>query len=145
LPWNSEGGAVVSPEEETSEDDDPFLTIAEELKGQQGAVFLKSDGFVFHAAAADQNVVSGKDTSFEEDDIDREISIAGIEYQIASVDTVEQKLTLDRDLEESIVGDTAYAIGPKAVGVPWRVRIPTSLVLLRDTADLISVPNNPPQ
>lgn len=143
FPWGVEDGSVVSPDEAADDSDDPFPTIADEIKGQQGAVYLKSEGVVFQDSADDDDVITGSSTNFVDDDTNREINILGIEYMIIAVDVDNQKLRLHRNLEQSMQEAVAYAIGPEAVGVPWRVPIPTSLVLLRSANDIVVDGDNP--
>lgn len=135
IPWDSnDGSTVISSENE--EDVDPFLSIAEEMKAQQGAVYLKSEGTVFHSDGDEAAILTGKDTSFDKDDENREINIAGKIYLIKSVDKEQQKITLNEDIAQSIEGNVQYGIGAKAIGVPWTVTIPTSLVILQEGNEL---------
>lgn len=144
------------------EEVDPFLSITEEMKAKQGAVYFKSDGTVSHVDGDLESVLTGNmvedvdesgevvfiegvpvlinGTNFVEDDVDREINIGGKIYMIILVDKEQQKITLDEDIAQSIQGNVQYGIGPKAIGVPWVVTIPTSLVMLHDGDELPEIP-----
>ena len=127
LPWNADDGTptVVGSE--------PFISIADEMKAQSGAVDVKSGGRVSVSQGSRQ--VTGTGTDFNEDDADREITLGGAVYMIASVQDSDE-LTLESDYLGADLVSAVYSIGAKAVGVPWTVRIPTSLVMLQATADL---------
>jgi hypothetical protein len=127
LPWNADDGTptVVGSE--------PFISIADEMKAQSGAVDVKSGGRVSVSPGSRQ--VTGTGTDFTEDDADREITLGGAVYMIASVEDTDA-LTLESDYLGAALASAVYSIGAKAVGVPWTVRIPTSLVMLQATADL---------
>lgn len=132
LPWDNMNGAVVSPIDNEDDNNDPFLSISEEMKAQDGAIYSKSGGTVSHQVNDSNNIVTGQSTNFEEDDFNREINLAGEIYHIKAVDVTQQKLTLDKSLVQPLVGEVEYAIGAKAIGAPWRVTIPTSLVILQE-------------
>jgi len=144
LPWDSNEGTTVieclDTDNEEEEAVDPFLTITEEIKARQGAVYFKSEGTVSHVAADPNALLTGDGTDFTEDDVNREINIAAEIYLIKSVDIVQQKITLNEDIAQSIEGNVQYGIGAKAIGVPWVVTIPTSLVILGDGSDLPEIP-----
>ena len=163
IPWDSSEGGTAVENENGEEASDIFLSIAEEMKAQQGAVYFKSEGTVSHVAGDPESVLTGNlvedvddqgetvldengevvlinGTNFVEDDVNREINIEGKIYMIISVDEEQQKITLDEDIAESILGNVLYGIGPKAVGVPWVVTIPTSLVMLHDGDKLPEIP-----
>ncbi len=127
LPWSSD------PEEGVITDDDLFLSIAEEMKSQQGAVHTKSGGTV--SVQQSSSTVNGTQTAFEADDVGREITIAGEVHRVAAVDS-ETKLQLSEPFQGPTQDGIGYVIGAKAVGEPWTVRVPTSLVLLQADAAL---------
>ncbi len=166
LPWDSNEGATVIEcldlDNEEEEAVDPFLTITEEMKAQQGAVYFKSKGTVSHVAGDPDAVLTGdlvedidesgevildngvpvlvSSTDFAKDDVNREINIAGKIYMITSVDVDQQKITLDEDVADPNLSKAQYGISAKAIGVPWMVTIPTSLVILGDGSDLPAIP-----
>ena len=163
IPWDSSEGGTTVENENGEEESDIFLSIAEEMKAQQGAVYFKSNGTVSHVASDPESVLTGNlvedvnengevvldengepelinGTNFVEDDVNREINIAGKIYMIISVNVEQQKITLDEDIAQSITGNVQYAIGAKAIGVPWVVTVPTSLVMLHDGNQLPEIP-----
>jgi hypothetical protein len=164
FPWDSGEGGIAVENEDGEEERDIFLSIAEELKAQQGAVYFKSDGTVFHANEDLESVLTGdlieevnddgdvvlnddgepvliNGTNFLEDDINREINIGGKIYMIIAVNEEQQKITLDENI--SIQESVQYGIGAKAIGVPWVVTVPTSLVMLHDGNKLPEIPEAP--
>lgn len=161
LPWDSNEGVTLVEcldLDSDQEEIDPFLTITEEMKAQQGAVYFKSNGTVSHLANDPSNMLTGdmvedrddngevlmengnpvliNGTDFSLDDINREINIGGKIYMINTVDVPNQKITLNEALYEPDINNAPYGIGAKAIGVPWVVTIPTSLVILGDGSDL---------
>lgn len=132
------------------------------MKAQQGAVYFKSKGTVSHVAGDPDAVLTGdlvedidesgevildngvpvlvSSTDFAKDDVNREINIAGKIYMITSVDVDQQKITLDEDVADPNLSKAQYGISAKAIGVPWMVTIPTSLVILGDGSDLPAIP-----
>ncbi len=127
LPWTAESDAPTVAARE------PFISIADEMKAQSGAIDVKSGGRVTVATGVRQ--VTGTGTDFTDDDVDREITLGGDVYMIASVEN-SGALTLRTDYAGVSLQDAVYSIGAKAVGVPWTVRIPTLLVKLQAGADL---------
>lgn len=127
LPWKSDDGdATITP-------DEPFLSIAEEMKSQQGAIHTKSGGVI----SVDQgsSSVTGAGTDFDDDDVNREITIRGEVYRIKSVASA-TALTLTTEYRGADVVEVGYVIGAKAVGEPWTLRIPTDLVMLQEDRTL---------
>jgi len=113
--------------------DDPlYISIVDEVKHQTGAVFLKSDGRV--SIAEGSTAVAGVGTNFADDDVDREMRIGGSTYRIATVGS-STELDLDRPYGATAT-ELRYAIGPKLVGLPWEVRVPTTLIHLQADASL---------
>jgi hypothetical protein len=72
-------------------------------------------------------------------DKQREIWINAQQYFIADCDTNGKTLTLDR--KYSAPNDLAarYVVGARVLGAPWQVRVPTSLVVLREYRDQLKV------
>lgn len=126
LPWKSENDPTITFQE-------PFLSIAEEMKSQQGAIHTKSGGLI--SVDNGSRDVTGVGTDFTDDDENREITIRGDVYRIKSV-TSSTALTLTRDYRGSDAEDVGYVIGAKAVGEPWTLRLPTSLVMLQGDSTL---------
>lgn len=73
--------------------------------------------------------VQGAGTRFVGDDVDREITIGGRRLWISA-----RSSPTEIELAEPYPGDSddnvPYRLGPKRIGAPWRVRVPTSLVVL---------------
>lgn len=129
------GTGPVVPDEEGDQGNGqesqlPFLSLAAELQAQQGYDATPSAGTVKVKEGSAK--VIGTGTAFEEDrDIGREIHIAGVKYHIAGVAS-ETEITLERPYEGHSAAGLLYSLGPKYVGEPWEVRVPTSLVFLED-------------
>ena len=121
---------MITPEE-------PFLSIAEEMKNQQGAIHTKSGGVISVNEGARN--VTGVGTDFTDDDVNREITIGGGVYRIKSVASATQ-LRLASDYRGADAVEVDYVIGAKAVGEPWTLRIPTELVMLQDDHALPEFP-----
>ena len=165
IPWDSKYDApvVVTDPDDTEigveEEIGPFLSIAEEMKAKQGAVYFKTEGTVSHVPGDLDTVLTGDmvedineegavildnngnpvlihGTEFTNDDVNREINLAGKIYMIISVNVEQQKITLDEDIAQPNLSKAHFGIGAKAIGVPWVVTIPTSLVILREGNEL---------
>jgi hypothetical protein len=114
--------------------DDPlFLSIAAELRRQQGADFVERDGTV-NVVNGSRNV-TGVGTLFTDDDRNREIMIGGAVYRIQGVSSSDAIVLSDPYGGASEDGVT-FSVGATLVDRPWTVRLPTSLVLLRDDGRL---------
>jgi hypothetical protein len=144
LPWDSkEEGPTIIPcldidnEEEAA---DSMLSITEEMRAQQGAVYFKSEGTLSYVSGDPEAQLTGEDATFENDDVNREINISGEIYMIISVNIEQQTIVLDEEVGQTLQGVTQFSIGAKAIGVPWIVTIPTSLVILGDGSDLPEIP-----
>jgi hypothetical protein len=135
-PWF---GANPPSFEDTPEDGHPpFLPIIQELREQTGADFVDGPGRL--SVVSGSTAVNGLATFFEElRDQDREIRISGKTYRIRSVAS-----PTSIELEKPYVGDSSdeliYALGPKLVGQPWEVRLPTTLVMLQPNPSLPTYP-----
>ena len=100
---------------------------------------MNDDGDVVLNDDGEPVLING--TNFLEDDINREINIGGKIYMIIAVNEEQQKITLDENI--SIQESVQYGIGAKAIGVPWVVTVPTSLVMLHDGNKLPEIPEAP--
>jgi len=141
FPWDSkEEGATIIPcldlDNEEEEVVDPFLSISEEMRAQYGAVYFKSEGTLSYVEGDPEAQLTGENASFEDDDVNREINIAGEIYMIKSINIEQQTIVIDEEIGPTLQGVTQFSIGAKAIGVPWIVTIPTSLVILGDGSDL---------
>ena len=86
--------------------------------------------------AACSRIINGLGTLFidgDGGDTNREIRIRGVVYRIQRVVSPTQIL-----LTEPYAGadedDVPFSVGALLVGQPWTIRVPTSLVYLRDDA-----------
>ena len=86
----------------------------------------------------DNKWIEGSGTDFREDDRDREILIALKYYRIARVNEADQKIKLSEPYAGKDQDDIGFAIGVKFEGEPWVVQVPTTLVHLTRSDDLIS-------
>lgn len=125
LTWKGSGSPPVSSP--------LYLPIVQEIKEQQGALAFEGIGQVTVKHESDE--VTGTDTRFMPDDVDREIVIDGKPYRIAEV-----RSAISIRLTKEYVGSSRtripYALGAKFVGEPWEVTVPTSLVFLQQGANL---------
>ncbi|HYD41535.1 MAG TPA: hypothetical protein VEB43_11975 [Anaeromyxobacter sp.] len=131
-PWTEKDAPLLGEPDEGSA---PAVALIEELKAELGADFDARPGTIeVHAGST---LVAGTGTDFGPDDVDRAILIALQEYRITAVDQATQQLTLREPFAGEGADGLGYAVGAKYVGEPWIVQVPTSLVHLRDGADLI--------
>jgi hypothetical protein len=113
----------------------PYLPLVDEIRNQTG------DDFTIGAGTVDvqkgKTRVTGKGTRFTKDDVDREIRIAAKVYRISSWQSA-TAITLAKPFkgEDKDGTNAAYSLGPKLVGPPWEVRLPTTLVMI-DKPDFV--------
>lgn len=117
-----------------------YVPLVTAIKEQQGIDFSKREGTI--SVTKDSKDVTGQDTKFIPDDIDREIVIwqkqdvngkiviRQKKYRIAKVES-STKLTLSENYTGETDNQVPYSIGLKLVGEPWEVKVPTSLVYLQ--------------
>ncbi len=117
-----------------------YVPLVTAIKEQQGIDFSKREGTI--SVTKDSKDVTGQDTKFIPDDVDREIVIwqkqdvngkiviRQKKYRIAKVES-STKLTLSKNYTGETDNQVPYSIGLKIVGEPWEVKIPTSLVYLQ--------------
>ena len=109
----------------------PLLSLVAEVQAQQG--FAATPGLGTLLTTQGITAVTGTGTAFDADrDLNREIHIRGVRYRIATV-TSPTQITLDLAYAGASEPTVRYLLGPQAIGEPWQVRVPTSLVIL-DTA-----------
>jgi hypothetical protein len=124
--WDAEGNLINFDESGTA----PEFPILQELKSRLSNQFEDGAG-TLTVTQGDTNVI-GSGTEFTDTDIRRRIRIGKAIYVIES--RADQQLQLDRPFEAASATAAAYALGPRLVGEPWEVRIPTDLVKLDDFA-----------
>lgn len=131
-PWN--GGTPPHFEDDDDAAGPPFIPIMQELREQTGAEFEEGPGAL--QARAGDVAVTGLATAFAApEDVDREIRIAGRVYRIRRV-AAAGEITLYEPYAGPDGDDLPYALGPRLVGQPWEVRLPTTLVMLQPDATL---------
>lgn len=122
--WDSDGNFVTT---EGGDESELHLSIIAELKHQLGNYDVEGTGTL--AVEHGSELVLGTDTAFSSEDTNRRISIAGKRYVIKSVEAPDRVR-----LRSGYVGATddaaTYSMGPRLVGEPWEVRVPTNLVKL---------------
>lgn len=132
IPWN--GGEPPHIEDSADTGDPPFIPIIQELREQTGAEFEDGPGTV--QVIEGSSNVRGVRTRFDaQRDVDREIRIAGKVYRIREVLATDE-LTLWEQYAAADAETLPYSLGPKLVGQPWEVRLPTTLVMLQQDSTL---------
>lgn len=127
-PWNGGEPPVVDPD---YPDAPPYITIAQELAEQLGANFVIGEGKL--RVESSGRIAFPVGASFDSTIIDREIRIESDDYRISAL-ADDGSLWFDRDYAGT-TGEHKYGIGPRIVGIPWEVRLPTTLVMLDGYAD----------
>ena len=131
--WYGEGTLVNT----TDGQPDPLhVSVLDELKEQLGNQNNEGKG---HLTVRKDNIeVVGDGTEFTEDDENKRIIIKGKTYVIKKVlNATEIQLTEKYlDANES---DVPYEMGPKLVGEPWEVKLPTNLVIIDEHTTLSSI------
>jgi hypothetical protein len=112
----------------------PWLSIVDEIRAQQGYDASPGEGTI-NVTQGDSTVV-GVGTAFDEErDVNREIHIAGVKYRIVSV-TSGTDIELSSTYRDPSATGLPYALGVRYMGLPWEVRVPTSLVALQQDSNL---------
>lgn len=113
---------------------DGALSVEEEMLFQTGGnTFVQGPGFV--SLVTDSDMVAGTNTAFTADDVDRELRVKETDYRILDVIS-ETQVRIGPSKPSSDVNQAIYALGPKLVGLPWEIIVPTTLVYLQDDAKL---------
>lgn len=122
--WDGDGNFVTT---EGGDESDLHLSIISELKHQLGNYDVEGTGTV--AVENGSDLVLGTGTAFSSEDANRRISIGAKRYVIKSVEATDRVR-----LRSGYLGTTddaaTYSLGPRLVGEPWEVRVPTNLVKL---------------
>lgn len=132
-PWGEKDAPILG---EADEGSSPTVALIDEIKEQLGADFEFRAGTI--GVRKDSDRVAGTGTDFRADDKDREILIALDYYRIAEVDEAAQEIRLREPYRRANQDGIGFAVGVKFVGEPWVVQVPTTLVHLTNSADLIS-------
>jgi hypothetical protein len=125
-------GGHVWPGEDPPGFDNDGLTIEEEMRFQTGgANFVQGPGFV--TVTAGNEVIVGNGTEFTDDDIDRELRVGSTTFHIiAVIDATHVRVAPPTPAADFV--DTAYGLGAKLAGLPWEIKVPTTLVYLQPDA-----------
>lgn len=122
--WDADGNFVTT---EGGDESELHLSIIAELKHQLGNYDVEGSGTL--AVENGGDLVLGTGTSFSSEDANRRISIGGKRYVIKSVEAAD-RVRLRSGYVGSNDDAATYSFGPRLVGEPWEVRVPTNLVKL---------------
>lgn len=124
--WDADGNFIAS---EDGDGSPLHLSIITELKNQLGNTDSQGEGTVSLTNGSD--LVTGMGTQFTRDDERRRIAFGTARYEIKrweAPDRVRLRTPYAGETEQA----AGYALGPRLVGEPWEVRLPTNLVKLDD-------------
>ncbi|MCY7280834.1 MAG: hypothetical protein LH610_08060 [Sphingomonas bacterium] len=124
--WDADGNFVVA---ESGEESPMFLSIIAELKSQLGNNDAIGEGTLTLTAGSD--LVIGSGTAFTREDENRRIGVGTSRYVIKSFEAPD-RLRLRTPFSGPTDNAASYSLGPRLVGEPWEVRIPTNLVKIDD-------------
>lgn len=112
------------------------LLITDELRIQTGGdTFVAAGGTVSTTAGSAD--IKGAGTTFTVDrDGRREIRIDGTTYVIETVDEATQIVTVEAPAPSGNLNGVRYQLGPRRVGFPWEIVVPSTLVYLQEDANL---------
>ena len=124
--WDAEGDLINFDED----GDAPQLSLLQEMKSRLSNEYVEGAGLL--DVTTNSANAKGTGTEFSEGDERRRIRIGTAEYVIDAVDEALQQIRFDRHFEGTSHPEAGYALGPRLVGQPWEVKIPTNLVKLSD-------------
>jgi hypothetical protein len=131
--WYGEDTLVNS---EDGQLDPLYVSILDELKEQLGNQNIEGTGWL--NVTKDSPQVTGVGTEFTADDENKRILIQGKTYVIKQViSTTEIQLT--KPYQDAMETGVFYSLGPKLVGEPWEVNLPTDLVILDQNNTLAAI------
>ena len=114
-----------------------YLNAIEEIKDDLGHEYDEQPTGTVSVEVGSKRV-TGKDTKFTTALEDREVIIEMKSFRIRSVDEAAQVLEIDRpyylddgDDPSADLEEIGFWLGPKFVGEPWLVEVPTSLVIIK--------------
>jgi hypothetical protein len=123
--WNVEANLVSG---DGDQPDALQLSLVDELRSQLGDSSVPGSGTL--AVTHDDTVVTGTGTKFDKDnDMKRRINIGGEIYVIQNVHSSDRVMLSTPYAGQNASGLT-YSLGPRLVGEPWEVKLPTNLVKL---------------
>jgi hypothetical protein len=112
----------------------PLLSLVAEVQAQQG--FAATPGVGTLSVTQGNAAATGTGTAFDADrDLNREIHIRGVRYRIRTITSATQ-IEFDTPYAGASETGIRYLLGPQAIGEPWQVRVPTSLVILDTSSTL---------
>ena len=132
-PGNWSGEVWTQPEPPGFERDGT-MAIDDEMRSQTGGLdYVQGEGRI--SIQANDTLVTGIDTAFSEEDVDRELQVDMVTYRVSEfMDSQQVKLEAPGPTQDIV--DALYTLGPKLVGPPWELSVPTTLVYLQDGANL---------
>ena len=111
-----------------------FRSISEELKNHQDPGFIQGKGLI--SVTNGRRIVQLHGPAFFTDDnVNRQIRIKDMVYIIEIVNSNTQ-ITLNTPYAGQTENDIPFDLGPWRVGLPWKVKVPTSLVYVKETGEL---------
>lgn len=122
--WLGDGTLVTA---EDGEPDPVHLSLLDELKSQLGN--SNRDGVGTVTVSSGSAIVGGVGTAFSADDVRKRIVIRGATFVIARVNGPTE-VVLETAATGPSATDLPYSLGPKLVGSPWDVKVPTNLIKL---------------
>ena len=136
-PWTEKDAPVCCVDGvEQGFEQPPTLSIIEEMKEQLNNDFVEREGTI--TVTDGEKKVTGENTDFSIDDVDREILINLESYRIAKF-VSPTEITLREAYKGEDDEKIGVSIGVKYVGEPWVVQVPTSLVFLgNDDLELLN-------
>lgn len=126
--WDADGNFIAS---EDGDGSTLHLSIIAELKSQLGNNDIQGEGTVSLTNGSD--LVTGTGTQFTRDDENRRIAFGTARYVIKTWEAPD-RVRLRTPYAGQTDTSAGYALGPRLVGEPWEVRLPTNLVKLDDYA-----------
>jgi hypothetical protein len=115
-------------------DQNLYISLVDEIRERQGYDFEEGEGTI--SVTMGDKKVTGKDTEFTEEDVDREILVKGLKYRIATVISGTE-IELTDQYGGATEVDIPYSLSEyQLVGEPWEVKVPTSLVYLKQDGNL---------
>ena len=131
--WYGEGTLVNS---EDGQLDPLYVSILDELKEQLGNQNIEGTGRL--NVTKDSPQVTGVGTEFTVDDENKRILIQGKTYVIKQVISPTE-IQLTKPYQDATETGVRYSLGPKLVGEPWEVKLPTDLVILDQNNTLAAI------
>jgi hypothetical protein len=129
-------GEVTLVNSEDGQLDPLYVSILDELKEQLSNQNIEGLGRL--NVTKDSPQVTGIDTEFTADDENKRILIRGKTYVIKQV-TDQTEIQLTKPYQDAMETGVRYSLGPKLVGEPWEVKLPTDLMILDQNNTLAAI------